>query len=215
MTYDNFISQFEILDNPPVKDGFHRHHIVPKSQQTQPDERCVYLSIPQHMWAHILYDRENGTKTAKRFLTLCNKPIEYFDCLEKCIAFCYTLKKKESERIRKTVSKTKGKAFTEEHRKNLSESKKGKISPLRGKPFSEEHKRNISESMKGEKNHMYGKHLSEEQRKKHSDSMKGKNTWAKGRYWFNNGIISTQANECPEGFVPGRLSFKKSHGQAS
>lgn len=32
---------------------------------------------------------------------------------------------------------------------------------------------------------------------------------SKGKHWFNNGIIETYAFECPEGFVKGRLKFKK------
>ena len=31
----------------------------------------------------------------------------------------------------------------------------------------------------------------------------------KGRKWFNNGITSVQAYECPDGFKPGRLKFKR------
>ena len=30
-----------------------------------------------------------------------------------------------------------------------------------------------------------------------------------GTHWYNNGIISVHRKECPEGFVPGRLSLKK------
>ena len=62
--YVMYISQFEVLDNPPLKEGYHRHHIVPKSQQTEKDERCVYLTPAQHLWAHILYDRMTETNTA-------------------------------------------------------------------------------------------------------------------------------------------------------
>ena len=39
-------------------------------------------------------------------------------------------------------------------------------------------------------------------RKKMSES-------AKGKHWYNNGIISVHVKECPEGFVPGRLSLKR------
>lgn len=30
-----------------------------------------------------------------------------------------------------------------------------------------------------------------------------------GTHWYNNGIISVHRKECPERFVPGRLSLKK------
>ena len=35
----------------------------------------------------------------------------------------------------------------------------------------------------------------------------------KGRKWFNNGTITIQAYECPDGFKPGRLKFKKKEDQ--
>lgn len=38
-----------------------------------------------------------------------------------------------------------------------------------------------------------------------SKSLKGK---YKGHHWYNNGIKSIHASECPEGFVPGRISWK-------
>ena len=31
----------------------------------------------------------------------------------------------------------------------------------------------------------------------------------KGKKWYNNGIISILSNNCPEGFVPGRISWKE------
>lgn len=34
-------------------------------------------------------------------------------------------------------------------------------------------------------------------------------TPSEGKHWFNNGIIETYAEECPEGFVKGRLKFSK------
>lgn len=87
MTYDNFISQFEILENPPVKKGFHRHHIVPRSEQMEPDERQVYLLPSQHLWAHILYDRENGTNTASYLISASQIKKEDINSFEDCILF--------------------------------------------------------------------------------------------------------------------------------
>ena len=50
----------------------------------------------------------------------------------------------------------------------------------------------------GKPSGMKGKHLSEETRKKMSESRKCK-------YWYNNGVKSIRAIECPEGFVKGRI----------
>ena len=97
--------------------------------------------------------------------------------------------KHHSEETKKKMSESnKGKhIFSEEQKKKMSEARKGK----KLGPCSEEHKRKIGEASKG-------KHLSEETRRKLSVVRKGK-------HWFNNGTTSTQAFECPEGFVPGRL----------
>ena len=228
MTYTEFISQFQIYDCPPKKKGFERHHIVPKSEQTEPDERQIYCSLPQHMWLHILYDREHGTKTATWFLRLCGKSAEYFDCFEKCLAYAYTLRKKREESANKISETMKGernpmnrpearqkiseamKEVTKslEHRKKISESRKGMI-------FTEEHKKHMSDAKKGKKlseehrkkiaDSNKGKHHSDETRQKISDSKKGKPSNIKGSKWFNDGVKNVVAFECPEGFVPGRL----------
>ena len=55
-----------------------------------------------------------------------------------------------------------------------------------GKPLSEETKKKISNTLTGRKNPEHSKRM-------------------KGRHWYNNGIISVNRNECPPGFVPGRL----------
>lgn len=44
----------------------------------------------------------------------------------------------------------------------------------------------------------------DETKRKMSEAMKG-NKVAKGRKWYNNGIISVMQFECPEGFKPGRI----------
>ena len=69
-----------------------------------------------------------------------------------------------------------------------------------GKQPSEESRKKMSESRKGEKCYIFGKHHSEETRKKMSESHKGK-------HWYNNGVKSILAKECPEGFVKGRISL--------
>ena len=69
---------------------------------------------------------------------------------------------------------------------------KGKTGPNKCKKFSEEHKKKIVEAKKGKK-------LSEEHKKKLIEAMKG-------MCWYNNGKINTRAKECPEGFIPGRIT---------
>ena len=101
----------------------------------------------------------------------------------------------------------KGKHLSAETRKKMSEALKGKKCYIFGKHLSEETRLKISESKKGENNYWFGKHHSEETRKKMSESKNGKPKSAetrkkmsevkKGSYFFNNGVKSIRAKECP------------------
>ena len=42
-----------------------------------------------------------------------------------------------------------------------------------------------------------------------SAAKKGKPSKSRGKQWFNNGIEQTMANQCPEGWVSGRLSCQR------
>lgn len=66
------------------------------------------------------------------------------------------------------------------------------------KRLSEEHKKKLSNANKG-------KQHSEETKKKIGEKSKG-NTATKGMRWFNNGKVNKVCYECPNGFVPGRLT---------
>lgn len=78
-------------------------------------------------------------------------------------------------------------------------------------PHSDEARRKMSEANKGNK-HRLGKHHTEEAKQKNREAHKGKLVWNKGKkvgHWYNNGIVSVQRKECPEGFVPGRLGYER------
>ena len=115
----------------------------------------------------------------------------------------------------------KGKHLSAETRKKMSEANKVKPSWIKGKHHSEESRKKISESMKGENNYWFGKHHSEETRKKMSESKKGKPKSAEtrkkmsesknGSYFFNNGVKSIRAKECPgPEWKRGRIKKKNS-----
>ena len=109
-------------------------------------------------------------------------------------------RKKMSESRKGKPSGMNGKHHSTEARKKMSESKKGKPSGMKGKHLSEETRKKISDSKNG-------KYLSEETRKKMSEANMGKNNWTKGTQWFNNGVKSIRAKECPKGFVKGRIKL--------
>lgn len=88
-------------------------------------------------------------------------------------------------------------------RKPLSAETKAKISAaLKGKKLSEEHAAKVAFAHKGKKH-------TEETKRKVSKALKG-NQHVKGKLWYNNGIKSVMAFECPEGFVKGRIYRRKS-----
>lgn len=226
MTYEEYISQFEILENPPIKEGFYRHHIVPKSQQTEVDERQVYMTLPQHMWAHILYDRENGTNTAKRFLNTCGKDESFFSCFSDCLGFSDILEDKEKtriERAKETMSTEKfrqdesirtmgkgngfyGKHHTEEWKKEASEKNLGENNPMYGKTGEQA----PCYGRVGEKHPMFGQHHTEDARKRISDGHMGEKNHAYGKHWFTNGVNNVFTFDCPEGYRPGMTRKRKS-----
>lgn len=144
-------------------------------------------------------------------------------------------KKKMSEAHKGKPSWNRGKKQSDEHRRKNSESHKGQVAWNKGIPRTEDEKKKMSEALKGkmtgEKHPNYGKHLSEETKKKIGNANKGHISWNKGKtnaytqeslkkmseaakvrnrgkHWYNNGEISKFCLECPEGFVPGRISWK-------
>ena len=191
-TYNNYISQFEILDNPSKKKGFERHHIVPEAEQIKmfgsvTDNRQIYVTTAQHLWCHILYDREHGTKTADWFLKLCGKPAEYFDCWEKCLAYSYTLSKKmfkchSIQQREKWSIERRGVKLKEETRKKMSISRRGEKNPMYGRT--------------GELAPCYGR--TGEKHPNHD------------MHWWNDGHQEILCRDCPgEEWSRGRLTKKE------
>lgn len=118
--------------------------------------------------------------------------------------------------------------YPEELRQKLREVHKGQVAWNKGKKgcFSEETRKKMSEAAKKRENRPQmteeqkeklrslrkGMKLSDEWRKKLSESHKGQKAWNKNKkigHWYNNGVKCVMASECPEGFVPGRLSLRR------
>lgn len=185
MTYNEFISQFQIYNNPTKKKGLHRHHIVPRSKQIETDNRCVYVTPAQHLWLHILYDQENGTHTACKLLGDSHIKKDDIHCYEDC------LKYNEIDALR---------------RKELSKANKGEKNPRYGTSLTEETRKKLSVSLKGKPTWNKGVPITEETRKKISGEKNG----AYGKKWWTDGVNSVLSKECPEGYRPGMAKKRKS-----
>ena len=154
--YTDYIKQFKVY--PTMKEaqkrGYEAHHIVPRAMQTEPDDRCVRLTVFEHIYAHYLLALEDK-KAAWVFYEMYNYNSHKLTSLEEI-----------------TIKQLKDWArLIEEGRKKISESLTGKPSGRKGIPLSEETKRKMSESMKGK---FTGIPKSEETKRKMSEAQKGK-----------------------------------------
>ena len=86
---------------------------------------------------------------------------------------------------------------------NFPEAKLNYSKIRKGKKHSAETKAKMSAAKISEKHPFYGKTHSAESKEKMSAALKG-------LLWFNNGITSIRAKECPDGFVPGIITKKSS-----
>ena len=73
MNYQNFIFENGKQADIPLE----KHHIIPRSVFNSPSNNIVVYLTPQyHAYAHILYDRENGTDTARLYRNFLRIPRE-------------------------------------------------------------------------------------------------------------------------------------------
>jgi len=192
MTYSEFISKFSIVDNPSEQspDGFHYHHIVPRSIQEEIDNRCILLKYSEHAYAHWLFDKENKTNTSSFFIGRINKKASEIDGYDDFKVLDTQSWNSDNTRI-KMSNKAKVRLSIKEN------------NPMYGKHFSEESRKKLSDANKGTKPWNTGYSWSEDTKDKIRQSVK-ENSGAKGKHWFHNGEIQILAFDCPEGFVSGK-----------
>lgn len=94
---------------------------------------------------------------------------------------CYNLSMTTREKMSESH---KGKKLSNETKKKLSESLKGRTVWNKGITMDENFRRKLSKSTTGDKNSMFGKHF------------------------YTDGNKNIVAYECPEGFRPGKTTFK-------
>jgi len=168
----------------------HKHHIIPKhAGGTDDPTNIVELTIEEHAEAHrLLYEKYNQWQDKIAWMGLAK--------------------------------------LTNAHYLMLSEKMTGENNPMYGKPAPNRgvKRPGIGGRKKGTKwsdeeramqielrsKEGYYNYLKDPARaKKISESKKGSKGTTTGRKWYNNGTKQILANECPIGFVNGRISKKQ------
>lgn len=106
----------------------------------------------------------------------------------------------EETRLKKSEKAKNNQAFAG-HKHSEESKQKIRLKSI-GRYHSEESKQKMRLKALGHK-------LSEESKQKIRESKKGQIAWNKGKHYFNNGIIEILSNECPDGFVKGKLKKNK------
>ena len=193
-SYEEFIAPYTVYETYTEaekykpSEGYEIHHIVPKATQDgyvkgkkPKDDRCIILTIFNHILAHYLYCRDYP-KEKSQFIALnsmCQQRAKELLADEKEFL-------KDLPYLAEMREKGREGVFTEERNKKISESLKGEKNPMYGRTHTAEARKRISETHKGlltgEKHPNYGKQNSLETRKKISEALKGKTTWMKGKH---------------------------------
>lgn len=197
---------------------YERHHILPKSlfPLWGNDERnLVLLTAREHFFCHQLLYKIYPCKEmnyALFYMSICKKDgMKLSSRQYEKVKLEYSNYK--SEDMKGENNSFYGKHHSEETRKHWSEIRKGTIcgkdNPMFDKTHSDEAKQKLREANLGTNNPFYGKHHTEEAKRILSEKHKGVQT-VLGRKWYTNGVECVIANECPEGFWPGRIIKRRS-----
>ena len=197
---------------------YERHHILPKSLfplWAKDKRNMVLLTSREHFFCHQLLYKIYPCKEmnyALFYMSICKKEgMKLSSKQYEKVRLKYSCYKSEDMKGENNVFY--GKHHSEEKRKFWSETRKGKglgaDNPMFGKTHSDEAKQKLREANLGSNNHMYGKHHSEETKRMISEKHKGLKP-VLGRKWYTNGVECVIANECPEGFWPGRIIKRRS-----
>ena len=231
MDYKKVYNQLiEYAKQNPLAKYKEQHHIVPKAEGGSDDKsNLIKLTARQHYIAHLLlakiYDdvKMHRAVLMMQSISKCHKRNFKFNSrLYDAIRNKYSekisgenhwnygkpawnkgiqLSYEQKEKIRK--------ALTGHH---LQESTKEK---LRNKTHTDEWKAKMSEKMSGKNNPFYGKSHTPETMKRIKTKLTGrqrsKDACEKASIsmhklkWWNNGKVNVRKQECPNGFVHGRL----------
>ncbi len=211
---------------------YERHHIIPKSIGGTNDPTNLVLLTPKEHFVchHLLTKCTEGTDKSKMIYAFWGLTNAWGRLRTKIV-----ITSKVYEALKKDVAKlislnNTGRTFTmsEAAKKTISISKMGEKNPMFGKPSPGRGTRRpgVGGRPRGSKwspteraNKMavrmqpgyYDYTKNPERNKKISNAKKGRPGPAKGKFWFNNGIIETWAGICPDGFTKGRLPNRNSN----
>jgi hypothetical protein len=185
----------------------HKHHIIPRHAGGSNDpSNLIELKISEHAEAHrLLYEKYNRWQDRVAWLSLSGIM-------------------KDEERIYEILKNSNpgGYKHTEEAKKKLSIMRLGEKNPMYGKSAANKgikrpgvggRKKGTGWSEKERETHTnirsaegyYDFAKDPVRNKKISEAKKGSVGSAKGKNWFNNGLIETYNSSCPDGFIKGRL----------
>lgn len=167
----------------------HKHHIVPKHMGGSDDpSNIVELTVEDHAEAHrLLYELHGKIQDKVAWMGL---------------AKLVPMKELILELQRETKLGAKNPMYGKPA-PNRGVKRPGIGGRKRGTPWTaqEREKKMAQRAVEG----YYDYLKSPERAKKISQSTIGRKGSAKGKTWFNNGILETYANQCPDGFIKGRL----------
>ncbi len=78
-----------------------------------------------------------------------------------------------------------------------------------GKTHTAESRKKMSRAHRGENNGFFGKRHTTTTKKKISEALSGEKNIHFGTRWYTDGVKNVRARSCPDGFVEGRLPWKK------
>lgn len=181
------------IEQPLTKDDCYveEHHIIPKSECGTNDAwNLVNLTAREHYVAHkLLYKIYNDEKMALAFLLMSDR-------LHNNNSKMYENAKIVARQLQSEGGK---KGIAKMTREQRSEAGKKSMAKLTAEQRSERG-RKACEKLTFEQRSKGGK----------KGGKKGGET-LKGKKWFNNGIKTVRAFECPNGFTKGRLKMKRKH----
>ena len=171
----------------------HKHHIIPKhAGGTDDPSNLIELTVEEHAEAHrLLYEQHSNIQDKVAWMGLA-----------KLAPHAELIRILQTEGMKGINNPMYGKPAP-----NRGIKRPGIGGRKKGTKWSDEERATQMELRS--KNGHYDYLKDPNRAKKISESKKGSKGTTTGRKWYNNGIKQVLANECPIGFINGRISKKQ------